>query len=136
MLHLWRAPHRNDDIWADEVWDDYGIKELKWKTENITAKQIDAGTVEITANLSATGKNDFTINHNVVYRVSGDGTINVSNDVNSNNPKLPIARMGVRLFLNKAYSKFKYFGRGPMENYSDRKIGSDVGIYSSSVYNN
>jgi beta-galactosidase len=30
-------------------------------------------------------------------------------------------------------SSFNYFGRGPMENYADRKYGSDVGIYGSSV---
>ncbi|MEJ7684164.1 MAG: beta-galactosidase small subunit [Segetibacter sp.] len=44
-----------------------------------------------------------------------------------------MARLGVRMFLNKDLDKFDYFGRGPMENYVDRKSGSDVGHYASSV---
>jgi beta-galactosidase len=30
-------------------------------------------------------------------------------------------------------SSFSYFGRGPMENYADRKAGADVGLYASTV---
>jgi beta-galactosidase len=41
--------------------------------------------------------------------------------------------MGVRLSLVKELKQFNYFGRGPMENYWDRKQGFDVGLYSSSV---
>ena len=44
-----------------------------------------------------------------------------------------LARLGVRMFLNKGLNQFDYFGRGPMENYVDRKQGSDVGHYASSV---
>ena len=47
--------------------------------------------------------------------------------------KIPLARIGVRLMLNKSLDHFTYLGRGPMENYSDRDRGSDVGLYSSSV---
>lgn len=35
--------------------------------------------------------------------------------------------------LNKSYDSFTYLGRGPVENYSDRHRGSDVGLYSSSI---
>jgi len=41
--------------------------------------------------------------------------------------------MGVRLMLNKQMDQISYFGRGPMENYSDRKRGFDIGLYSSSI---
>jgi beta-galactosidase len=37
------------------------------------------------------------------------------------------------MFLNKDLDKFDYLGRGPMENYSDRKSGFDIGHYTSSV---
>ena len=47
--------------------------------------------------------------------------------------RVPLARVGVRLMLDKRYDQFTYLGRGPMENYSDRDRGSDVGLYSSSV---
>ncbi len=41
--------------------------------------------------------------------------------------------MGVRLFLDKKFDQVAYFGRGPMENYADRKRGFDVGVYSRMV---
>jgi len=39
----------------------------------------------------------------------------------------------VRLLLNNELNQFDYLGRGPYENYADRKRGSDVGHYSGSV---
>ena len=45
--------------------------------------------------------------------------------------RIPLARMGVRLLLDKRLDQFTYLGRGPMENYADRKRGSDVGPYTS-----
>jgi beta-galactosidase len=37
------------------------------------------------------------------------------------------------MLLDKGLDHFTYLGRGPMENYADRKRGSDVGLYSSTV---
>ncbi|MGI4727666.1 MAG: glycoside hydrolase family 2 TIM barrel-domain containing protein, partial [Janthinobacterium lividum] len=133
MLHLWRAPHRNDDIWADKEWEDYGLKDLKWTAKNVVAKQVSPTEIMVSADLSATGKKDFSITHHVVYTVFSDGKMVVNNEVKSSVPKLNLARMGVRMFLSKDYQQFSYFGRGPMENYSDRKSGSEIGLYNSSV---
>ena len=38
-LHLWRAPHRNDDMWADRSWVTSGLRELKWTTQSVNAEQ-------------------------------------------------------------------------------------------------
>lgn len=133
LLHLWRAPHQQDDLYADKDWEDYGLKQLKWTVEKISAEQTSDNEVIVKASLAANGKKGFHITHQVTYTVSGDGSIRVNNDVDSNQPKLIIARIGVRMMLDKSYQQFSYFGRGPMENYSDRKTGSDIGIYSSPV---
>jgi len=132
-LHIWRAPHRNDDMWADREWVKNGLKELKWSVLESGIIQIDASTVEISAKLKAEGKNSFEVSHDVVYVINGNGEITVDNKVNSTNPKLVVGRMGVRLMLNKQLDQITYFGRGPMENYSDRKRGFDVGVYNSSI---
>lgn len=132
-LHLWRAPHCNDDMWANKGWMDAGLKELKWIADDISAKQLTASEVKITARLSGKGKNGFTVNHNVVYTISGEGIITAENVINSSNPQQVAARIGVRMFLDKQFERAEYFGRGPMENYSDRKRGFDVGIYKSTV---
>ena len=44
-----------------------------------------------------------------------------------------MARVGVRMLLDKRLGSLDYLARGPMENYSDRKRGSDIGRYASTV---
>ncbi len=133
ILHLWRAPHQVDDIYADKEWEKAGLKEMVWKANSVSVKQVTASSVSVTASLTGTGKNNFKVDHRVVYTIRGNGMVKVDNNVKSTDSSLTIARMGVRLFLNKDYEQFSYFGRGPMENYPDRKSGSDVGLYSSTV---
>ena len=132
-LHLWRAPHRNDDMWASRDWDKNGLREIKWTALEVTAKQVDPSTVQISVKLKGDGKNDFVVNHDAVYTINGDGTITADNNISSSNPQLVVGRMGVRMLLDKQLDQFNYFGRGPMENYADRKRGFDVGLYKSSV---
>ncbi|MEI6948100.1 glycoside hydrolase family 2 TIM barrel-domain containing protein, partial [Paraflavisolibacter sp. H34] len=133
LLHLWRAPHQQDDLYADRGWEETGLKYLRWTTKSISAKQLSPASVSVTAILVGSGIHGFSVSHDVVYTISGDGTIKVQNSVAASDANLVLARMGVRLFLNKAYERFDYFGRGPFENYSDRKSGSDAGIYGSTV---
>jgi beta-galactosidase len=132
-LHLWRAPHRNDDMWADRSWVTSGLREIKWTTQSIAAEQISPSAVTISVKLTGEGKNDFTVNHDVIYTITGDGSIRSENNFSSSNPKQVVARIGVRLLLDKKFDKATYFGRGPMENYADRKRGFDVGLYTSTV---
>ena len=132
-LHLWRAPHKNDDMWASRGWDTNGLRDLKWTVLELNAKQIDPSTVQIAVKLKGDGKASFVVNHDVVYTITGNGTITADNSISSSNAKLPVGRMGVRMLLDKKLDHLSYYGRGPMENYSDRKRGFDVGLYSSSV---
>ncbi|MDP4290805.1 MAG: glycoside hydrolase family 2 TIM barrel-domain containing protein [Bacteroidota bacterium] len=132
-LHLWRAPHRNDDMWAARDWDKNGLRDINWTVLDLSSKQSDPSTAQITVKLKGEGKSGFVVNHDVVYTIKGDGTITADNNVTSSNPQLVVARMGVRLMLDKQLDKLTYFGRGPMENYADRKRGFDVNVYSSTV---
>jgi beta-galactosidase len=120
-------------MWADIGWVSSGLKELKWTTQNTRVEQITPTEVRISVKLSAEGNRNFTISHNVIYAITGDGIISATNDFTSSNPELVVGRIGVRMFLDKQFNQVTYFGRGPMENYSDRKRGSDVGIYKSTV---
>ncbi len=133
MLHLWRAPHQKDDMWAFTDWDKYGLQALSWVASDVKSRQVSANEVEISANLTGTGKQGFVVHNRVTYTINSNGLINVSNNVDFSKPDLVLARLGVRMLLSKDLNKFDYFGRGPMENYADRKSGFDVGHYSSSV---
>ena len=132
-LHLWRAPHRNDDMWANKGWEKNGIKTLTWVASDVTAVQAAPGKIVISASLTGTGKQGFTVHHKVTYTILGNGTIKADNDVSFSDPKVVLARLGVRLFLKTDLDQFSYFGRGPMENYADRKRAFDIGVYASSV---
>jgi beta-galactosidase len=132
-LHLWRAPHRNDDMWADRSWGTSGLREIKWTVGNVMSEQVSPSSVRISVNLKGEGLNNFVVNHDVVYLITGDGVITASNKISSSNPQQVVARIGVRLFLDKQFDQVSYFGRGPMENYSDRKRGFDIGVYKSTV---
>ncbi|MBT8462828.1 MAG: beta-galactosidase, partial [Gemmatimonadetes bacterium] len=44
-----------------------------------------------------------------------------------------IPRVGLRLALSADLDEVTWYGRGPHENYSDRKTGSPVGLYSAAV---
>jgi beta-galactosidase len=89
--------------------------------------------VAIAVRFLAEGKDGLTVNHQVVYTISGDGTITSENSFSSNNPQLVLARIGVRMFLDKQFRQVSWLGRGPMETYADRKRGFDVGVYQSTV---
>ncbi len=132
-LYLWRAPHRNDDVWASKEWDTYGINTLQPNVVSIKASQLSPTAVRVESVIVEKGQAGWSATHKAVYTVSGDGSILVKNSFTPEGPRIPLARVGVRLMLDKRYDQFTYLGRGPMENYSDRDRGSDVGLYSSSV---
>ena len=42
-----------------------------------------------------------------------------------------LARVGMKLQLPGGFANVRYYGRGPEENYIDRKLGSAVGVYQT-----
>ena len=133
VLHLWRAPHQKDDMWAYKSWQSYGLDQLVRNVQSITVTQAAPSIVRVEAILNFEGKNGFGATHTAVYNIYGDGSIAVDNVVQPRGRRIPIARLAVQMQLASEYNRFSYFGRGPMENYADRKRGSDLGLYSSSV---
>ncbi len=131
-LHLWRAPHQIDDMWAYEEWERKGIDRLNWKVNAVDFKQTAEG-VAINASVTGYGRQNYKVDHKATYLINGAGQIHVTNEVNASDPNVVLARMGVRLLLDRQLNQFDYFGRGPMENYGDRKRGFDIGHYSSTV---
>jgi len=45
----------------------------------------------------------------------------------------PLAKVGMQLLLPKEAQNMDWYGRGPFENYPDRKTGSKIGVYSATV---
>lgn len=132
QLHLWRTPHRNDDMWAYDSWEKNGLTKLTFTAADFKAEQT-GGAVRVSATVKGTGRNGFAVTNNVTYTVYVDGSIAVDNNVTFAGPRLVLARVGVRLLLDKRLDTLTFFGRGPQENYSDRKCGADIGRYTATV---
>ncbi|UCF38125.1 MAG: DUF4981 domain-containing protein [Acidobacteriota bacterium] len=45
----------------------------------------------------------------------------------------PLPRVGSQFKLGHHFDRMSWYGRGPVENYSDRNLGSPVGLYKGSV---
>lgn len=56
-----------------------------------------------------------------------------SEQARSDASKLDVPRIGVRFRLPVAMRRIEYYGRGPEENYQDRKAGSFVGLYTTTA---
>ena len=68
------------------------------------------------------------------YLVFGDGHIMTNYVFNSDpNIEAEIPRIGYQMQMPREFDNVNYFGRGPWENYCDRKTAAFVGRYSNKV---
>ncbi|RYG45207.1 hypothetical protein EON79_13185, partial [bacterium] len=132
-LHLWRAQHRNDDGYASREWDRVGLRNLRRTNRTVDSKVVAPNVVQVSTSSNYVGKGGFAVTHIANYTIYGDGSITVDNSISPIGRKTTLARVGVRMLLDKSLDTASYLGRGPMENYSDRMRGSDVGLYTSPV---
>lgn len=71
----------------------------------------------------------------VTYVVHPDGAIRVTLAFLPGTKPLPeIPRFGMRMVLRGEYDRMTWFGRGPHENYWDRKSGADIDLYTATVW--
>jgi beta-galactosidase len=68
------------------------------------------------------------------YTIDGEGVITIQHQIMPQG-KMPVwlPRIGLTFTLDKSMNHVKWYGRGPQENYPDRKTGYKTGIYQSTV---
>ncbi len=72
--------------------------------------------------------------YSTTYTIYGSADVIVKNQFSKVSDKIPeIPRMGMQMQLPEEFTNLKWFGRGPHENYADRKTSADVGLYESTV---
>ena len=70
----------------------------------------------------------------VTYTVYGTGDVVVTFSFRPGRSGLPeLPRFGMTMTLPDEFSNMAWYGRGPHENYLDRKTGAAVGVYSGTV---
>lgn len=72
----------------------------------------------------------------LTYRINDKGQIAVHQQFTPNNDvkaKPNLFRFGMRLEMPETFDRIDYFGRGPVENYADRKLSQPIGHFAQSV---
>lgn len=71
----------------------------------------------------------------LTYNVLANGKIKVSMDFTPGNKPLPeMPRFGAYMVLPAEYEMMTWLGRGPHENYEDRKSSAAIGLYQQTVW--
>ncbi|MBI5305653.1 MAG: DUF4981 domain-containing protein [Chloroflexi bacterium] len=141
-LNVWRAATDNDGIKLIlgregsktlVRWLDLGLDRVEHSLARIRLlRSKGMPVVEIIHRASGRGKwNDFTHTHR--YTLDASGELRVENIVRVGNGIRDIPRAGVSLALASNLEHLEWFGRGPWENYPDRKTSAIVGRYASTV---
>ena len=68
------------------------------------------------------------------YFILGNGQVYIYSRIELGDAGLPeIPRFGLKMVMPPGYEYIRWYGRGPHENYNDRKTSSFVGLYRSTV---
>jgi len=146
----------NNDGWVYEQWYKNGLDRLEHSATLLSSRLESDGRLVLefdivskaacqTAIEGTWATNKFSVRPNtdslnvasfkshVVWTVSPGGIIDCKSSISSDKPELVPGKIGYVMQVPAKYGKFSYYGRGPVENYSDRYTSQFNGIYESSV---
>ena len=94
----------------------------------------DGKSVQVAAAVEVTGSKSAGFAHEAVWTFRADGTATVKNTATPHGAMPPaLPRLGTTWKLDASLENMAYYGRGPRENYVDRKTGSFLGWWESTV---
>ena len=161
-LDAFRAPTDNDN-WAMYKWASYGLDNLHHKAVSSSYSQRKDGAVQLAFTVESQapyatkmhytngdrepqgtytfeedknrpfGENDFKFTTNQIWTVYPDGSIELQSAITSNKPSADLARIGYAMQLPKDLDNFTYYGRGPINNYNDRKTSQFIELHAQRV---
>ena len=68
-----------------------------------------------------------------IYTIYKDGSIEMQSAIGANRSKVILPRIGYSMVLPSELNQYDYYGRGPVNNYNDRKTSQFIGWYQSPV---
>jgi len=131
--YFWKPA--NDNQKASGFVKEYG----KWKkaADNLVVKNVEVSnkdslaSVKFEINLPTIGAN-----YTLQYQLNGKGKMQVEATYEPLCDTIPIIpKFGMRMQIPENYYFIDWYGRGPFENYPDRKTASLIGKYSSRLEN-
>jgi len=133
--NLWRAPTDNDfgnymQDWA-AVWEQAGRNRslASLEVDRVAGNQASVTAVYLLADDSGTELARWY----ATYSFFADGRIEVDNQFTRNDDLPVMPRVGMNVELVRQLDNVEWLGRGPFENYVDRKLAASVGRYANTV---
>ena len=151
-LNVWRAPLANDldswNFWHTEMghvtdgmgkeaangWRSIGLDQLKQEVDQFES-EIGDDQAEVWVEASVHARN-HTTGFKVYYQytIRGNGQLEIATRVSPRgNMTRWIPRVGLQMELPRQFQRMEWFGRGPFENYPDRKTGAKFGRYNTTA---
>lgn len=135
-FNLYRAMIDNDHTgdWGQEYdTRKFGFDSLKYVLQSLDVKELSKKELSLTTVTQAISKSGFKVVSRLKYHVYGDGRIDVEATFTPDTTSKFITRLGLRMILNEGLENVEWYGRGPHENYIDRKESAPFGRYSRRV---
>jgi beta-galactosidase len=151
-FNVWRAPLANDldswNFWQTDMgyvredmgretangWRSIGLDRLVQDVDRMWSESTpDMVRVHVETSMHAMNyTTGFKVRYDYCIYADGEMEIAVKASARGNMTRW-IPRVGLQMKLPKEFQSMSWFGRGPFENYPDRKSGAKIGIYKSTV---
>jgi beta-galactosidase len=140
--NFYRAPLDNDigvseahridpNAWVSR-WQQAGLDQLERKF--IRMDTFENGThVQVVVSQRYCKGDQCIIESTWIYQFFATGEWTLAIDVKAAKGLPPLARIGIELSLKKFTDDVRWFGRGPLENYPDRKVAALLGEYEATL---
>ena len=130
--NYWRAPNDNDrGNGANERLSTWKFAGKNAKVTEFKVTPIDSKVIRVDVKYDIPTTVSSTLN--IQYLVFGNGEIKVTNTLYTPKELPEIPEFGMMMELPSKYDTVTWYGRGPKENYVDRKTGYDIGVYTENV---
>ena len=136
-LNFYRASVDNDHDgwngpWLRGYFDTIKRAELIPECRSLKAVQVSPKQIDVDVELYI--QKGFRYFVSTKWSIYADGTIRSSNTIRPDFDRSDIACLGFTLELTSDYEKVDYLGRGPQENYIDRRTGTYYDIFHTTVH--
>ena len=133
--HIYRGKLDNDQYMMI-FWKFLGLDDAKPVLTSCKAKQKGSEKIISTNYIFITRAAFILASAQIDYYFDENGNIGITAALDKVCPfTAALPRFGVHAELPESFENVKYYGRGPLENYSDFKEHAPIGIYSNTVSN-
>ncbi len=130
--NIWRAPTDNDRV-IKQKWEAEGFDKAETKCYGISVIK-DGDAVKVVSEVSLGARARLVIlKARITYTVDGSGMLTVSTDAEVRKEATFLPKFGYDFTLCENTENYSYFGYGPMESYSDKRLAARMGCFCGKV---